>query len=466
MAYLRDYEYDVFVSYSLANDDERLDGKPWVEALVARLKSRLRNLLPDNGKDVDFYYARKTLEYGDSLASCRDQARRSALFLIIGSPRYLDAWPASELRAFCEEPGASRRILVAELFPLHAGQSYPNPVGDDIFRAPFWALTGRGSPAPRRADEREFDETFSDFANALCGHLTELRERTEAPAAERKPNPGFPPVLLARVTDDLEPQRRRLRSYLEQFELEVLPPPDDFQEEGAEFAAEFEAQLERKPIVVQLLGPYPARRTRALPDGFDGLQDRLVREREDIRLFKWRDRDLDLTTVEDEQHRKLLSGDVQAMDFEDFKDMVKRQATSPPPRPEPKEGKAGGSFLFIDADQIDAETARAVLRECQERKIIAMMPEFGVDTLKDWRANYADADRVALIHRRSDRKWLNAQLKLFVKVSARSRRPQQCLIYLAGPPAKEMDDMTVVHPAFEYVEAPDGDLSPLLTQLG
>lgn len=465
MAYLREYKYDIFVSYSLVNDEELLDGRPWVGALVERLATRLRNLLPGNGKEVSFYYAGKgDLAYGDQLASCRDEARRSALFLIIGSPRYLDVWPTSELRAFSEAPGAGKRIFVAELLPLQPRQMYPDQIGDPL-RAEFWGRTERGSPAPYNSRDGRFDEKLTDFANALGRQLTELRERGEAPVTMRKPNPDFSPVLLARVTDDLEPQRRRLHSYLEQFEIEVLPA-EDFQEEGAEFATEFTDQLKRKPIIVQLLGAYPARRTRALPAGFDGLQDQLARQHPDLRVFKWRARDLDLASVEDEQHRALLTAGVQAMEFEDFKDMIKRQATSPPPRPTPKPGDKAGSFLFIDADQVDAETAREVLRECSRRKIIAMMPEFGVDSAKDWRANYADADRVALIHRRSDPKWLVSQLRLFVKVSARSRRPQQCLIYLAGPPPKEKDAVSVSHPAFQFVEAPDGDLLPLLTQLG
>jgi hypothetical protein len=292
-----------------------------------------------------------------------------------------------------------------------------------------------------------------------------LRERSEAPVAERKPNPAFPPVLLARVTDDLEPQRRSLRTYLEQFELEVLPPPEDFQEEGAEFANEFNALLERKPIVVQILGIHPARRTRTLPKGFDGLQDQLVREHPDLRVYRWRESSLDPATIEDKGHRNLLTSDVHAMDFEEFKEMVKRQATSSPPRPASSDGLGQNLITFIDADQVDAEIARKVLRECRERKKIAIMPEFGVDTARDWRANYADADRVTLIHHNSDAKWLTSQLRLFVKTSAKSRRQQQCLIYLAGPPPKWRDSVSVSHPAFKFVEAPDGDLAPLLSRL-
>jgi len=472
MPFLSDFTYDVFVSYSLVNDELNLDGQPWVRRFVDLLAIKLKNMLPERGKDVAFYFAAKgDLQFGQRLASCREEAKRSAVFLIIGSPRYLDHWPTSELRAFTETGGADR-IFIAELLPLPAGKTYPEIIGDPL-RAPFWCATQRGSAQPLADARGEFDGRLNDFAAGLCSVLVAIGQSTRSQISAtvgkatkslvdgRAPPPRTRPVLLARVTDDLEPLNARLRTHLEQFDIEVLPA-DGFNEEGAAFRDEFREQAAHAPLVVQLLGQYPARRTRELPEGYDGFQSQEARAREGCRLVQWRDPALDLEAVADDRHRALLSGDVDAMGFEAFKEMIVRLATAPPPRPA---AQRGGSFLFIDADRVDEETARRVLRACQERQIVAMMPEYDVDTPKDWRANYADCDRIAMIHEHSDRVWLNAQLKMFIRSAAKRRTPAECVIYLGPPPPKQASALTITHPSFVVVESPDGDLDRLIEQL-
>ena len=276
-----------------------------------------------------------------------------------------------------------------------------------------------------------------------------------------------PSVLLARVTDDLEERRRRLRSHLEQFEIDVVlaQNEDEVQKEGIDFAEAFQRQLETKPIVVQLLGPVPAPRTADFPDGFDGLQARLAQAHRSVQLYQWRDPNLKVDAIGDRQHRALIER-AYAMLFEAFKEMVTRRAVAARAPPEPDWDRASDPFVIIDADPADELAAREVLGECSRRGIRAWMPEFGSEKSVDWMVkNLAEATGLVLIHINGERPWLRARFNLFMKASVASRRPLRCLIYVSGPALRAGGGQIIHAPLLEVVEAPDGNFVPLLDRL-
>jgi len=462
MSYLHKYKYDIFVSYSHVNNLLELDGKPWVKRFVEKLQILLMNILPENGKDLSIYFAEGgSLRQGAQVVSCRDDAEKSAVFLIMGSPRYLDDWPTSELRAFAKNAGYLERIFVAEIRPLEPPQSYPSTIGDPL-RAPFWTKTDRAAPLPFQESRGEFDTRLTNLAEVVKDRLVALREFDQQPSGQGVSNPHYKTVLLTRVTEDLEDKNAALRAYLKQFDIKVLPQ-GEFQEEGDAFRDEFAAQLEETAIVVQLLGEHPARRTRALPDGYDGFQDQTTRAAPDKALLQWRG-DLDVESIVDARHHALLTG-AAAMSFEDFKDLVAKLARTPSKPPPPPPEQPSNGFIFIDADPVDAETAKKVLHACREQHLIAMMPDYTADTFKDWRENYAEASKIAIVYEKSNTQWLKAQLKLFLKTSAKRKSNINCVIYLGPPPPKSPDDVPVTHPSFTYVDDPVGDLSRLYEKL-
>lgn len=468
MAYLRGYDHDVFVSYSLTNDKLALDDQPWVTRLVDLLKVELENRLQDNGKEVEFYFAgRGSLRPGDQLASCRTQAGSSALFLIIGSPRYLDVWPTSELRAFVATPGASDRIFIAELLPL--GKAYPAEIGDPR-SSKFWKPSRGQAAEPFTNSDGECYTQLVELADAIVGRLGAMHERESLPTKARGPDPYRRKVLIARATDALWQKSQAMRSHLEGFGVEVLPA-EEFEATGQAFKDEFEGLLGQKPIVVQLLGEYPARPHKEVPEGYDVFQAAAASDRkvDGVDLFQWRDPRLKLDDVEDEAHRELLAGCGEAMDnFEEFKELVEKATLIKPPPPPHPPGAAPAkkqSFWFIDADMADDETLKEVISFCDKHKIRAIFPEYGVDQEEDWRSNYTDARAIAMIHRRSESKWLRPKLRLFMKTSLNPDAAQRCLVYLAGPPPKERDCVTIAHEGLEVIFAPDGELTPLLDKL-
>jgi hypothetical protein len=462
VAFLRNYSHDVFVSYSMTNDALTLDGQPWVRKLVEELTVRLQNLLPENGKTVEVYFAGKgSLRYGDQLKSCLDEAKKSAIFLIVGSPRYLDIWPASELQAFAStgERAPRERLFIAEMLPLAKGQAYPDMIGDPL-RAEFWRPTPKTAARPFRQIDELCDTVLTELATVMAERLCELHALDQPVAGQRPANPDHKTVLLARVSEDLEPLNQKLRTHLEQYQIKVLPP-SDFQEEGDRFPEEFDRYLEEADIVVQLLGANPGRRTRAMPNGYDGFQAERTRARADRVLMQWRPLTVDADEMTDRAHKALLST-ATAMDFEPYKDMVVRLATAPTPAP--TADRKGSSYILIDADEMDGETARQILRECRKRKVVAVLADPAANK-RERRTTYGASEKIAVIHEKSLPRWVNSHLLGYVHLPTERQAQGKCVVYLGPPPPKDQEEITVVHPDFEFVEAPNGDLSKLFSKI-
>lgn len=464
MPFLADFEYDVFVSYSLANDQYKLDGEPWVTKFVDELKIKLANSLSEGGKEVSVYFAGTgSIRPGEQLSSCRVAAQKSALFLIIGSPRYLDYWPASELEAFTDGHRAQDRIYLSHMLPLPKGKFYPDALGQPFY-LDFYGKTRFGNAKPFEEVKGECNGALTDLAAAMAQKLMEMRDSAAA-ATTRQPNPDYRTVLVT-VTADLGKQVKALRAHLRQYDIPMVPASDgDFQEEGEAFRAEYLAALDQASIVVQLLGPEPTRRTKAFPEGLETFQLEAARAKPGCEIRQWRDPCLTPAAVDDEQHRDLVfSSSVDAEPFEEFKKSVRKLAMAPPTQPAPE---AGRSYLFIDAAGIDEGTARRVFAQCQRLQIPAVTPTYGVEKPRNYRTYYEKADRIAVIHEKSEPSWLNSQLYLFIRTMARRgvRADKRAIVFLGPPPPKSKETFTVYHPNIDFVEAPNGNLDDFFARL-
>jgi len=464
MPFLSGFEYDVFVSYSLANDQYKLDGEPWVTKFVNELKIKLANNLSEGGKEVSVYFAGTgSIQPGQQLASCRDEARKAALFLIIGSPRYLDYWPASELEAFTEGHRTKDRIFLSHMLPLPKGKRYPDALGDPLY-LDFYGNTRFGNAKPFEEVKGDCNAALTDLAAAMARKLMELGDSAAA-AAARRPNPDYRTVLVT-VTADLGKQVKALRAHLRQYDIPMVPEDDaGFEEEGEAFRAEYLAALEQASIVVQLLGPEPTRRTKAFPEGLETFQLEAARGRPGCQVRQWRDPALQPEEIDDERHRELVfSSSVDAEPFEEFKKSVRKLAMAPPALPAPEPGR---SYLFIDAAGVDEETARRVFAQCQKLQIPAVTPTYGVEKPRNYRTYYEKADRIAVIHEKSEPSWLNSQLYLFIRTMARRgvSIDKRAIVYLGPPPPKSKEAYSVYHPNIDFVEAPNGNMDDFYERL-
>jgi hypothetical protein len=460
MAYLRDFEYDVFISYSMTNDELSLDGQPWVKQFETELASKLRNKLSANGKDICIFYSGRDLKPGEDIRSCTDIVKKSGILLIIGSPRYVaDPWPIKELTAFQETAGGKNaRTFIAEIETLGARQTYPDGI-DQILRSEFWTMTDKGNAQTFERTEGAFNSRLTDLAQSIVTRLYQLNDVPTPP--KRQPNPDYKTVLIAQTTDDLIDDAEQVRTSLEQFDIAVVTV-QSISQAGPDFVRAFTDHAKVAGIVVQLFGPHSGRRPADLPDGYLKTQAEIVSAMPETELIQWRSV-VDLATVKDDQHRALLEGPkVQCTSLTDFISEVRERATQPPPRaPTPDEGR----FIFVNSDMIDDLRATEIFKKCKAEKRAVIKPVHGSDSIEQWKENYESSGKVVLVHEQSGPGWVASQLRLYAKTTAKLEvKPDVRVIYL-GPPEKREDDMPFFHPDFEMISAPDGDLDPLFRKL-
>ncbi|MEX1082992.1 MAG: toll/interleukin-1 receptor domain-containing protein, partial [Xanthobacteraceae bacterium] len=129
---------DVFISYAHFDNEGGATGERWVSDFVQRLEGALKQRL---GCPVDIYFDTRSLEGHQVLTEILDNVRRSAVFVPILSPSYVNRkWTKDELEAFVTAEIANRIIFTIERLPLETEGEYPESLRERK-RSQFWFRT-------------------------------------------------------------------------------------------------------------------------------------------------------------------------------------------------------------------------------------------------------------------------------------------------------------------------------------
>jgi hypothetical protein len=260
MGCVPNFDYDVFISYSHANDHEG-----WVATFRRKLEARLRERVPAGPV---FYHDSHTLKRNEDLTpQLIEGVKESAVFVPIISRNYLSRpWCLKE----CEQFLSASRALGFEgrIFPVRY---------DDVSPAEFQKVLGEKvgyeffakSPDDQYADTLDPDsDTFKARLNTLRMEIgAKLDEMATRGSAKPKPSAGKPPedkapsstigdmptVFLAHPGPGLGDHADQLTSFLRGFRFELIHPGDRFYEFD-EFEKAFQEGLRRSDLFVQLLG--------------------------------------------------------------------------------------------------------------------------------------------------------------------------------------------------------------------
>src|SRR5262245_3123158 len=107
MGLIPGFEYDVFVSYTHADDLRSVSDPGWVGALCIKLRAALRNelkgLINQHGRSIELFWD-YDLDRGEPLGEgLKAKVRSSAIFLMIMSDDYLDSgWCGKEAAWFAD----------------------------------------------------------------------------------------------------------------------------------------------------------------------------------------------------------------------------------------------------------------------------------------------------------------------------------------------------------------------------
>jgi hypothetical protein len=435
MAYVPDYDHDVFVSYARLDDQ---GASAWVTNLVRHLDTEVRQRL--GTKDLRIWIDH-SLDGNRLLTPEIMQAiRRSATLMIIVSPSYIASeWCAKERNAFL---GFARDCVVeGRIFIVRCRDTDPGalpPEFGDLIGFKFWTQDTGGVARPlglTDLNERAYFAEVINLSDRLARQLKEMRAaqvagtRSSAPAAAEH-------IFLARSTDDMEWREGELVGYLTQAGLGILPETWYPEDNEQDFRAAMQADLNRSSAFVQLLSRLPGRRARfAGGRRFPVIQHDVAKE-VGKPILQWRELADDPAAVGDEAHRELLEG-ARACGFEEFQRAVveaaRRKAQTPKPR-------GANVAVFVNADRDDLDLARQLSEllagqgvECYW-PIVEGSPE---KVRQDLEENLKICDGLVLIYGASEPSWVRDQLRQGRKIlSQRDRALAALAIYLGPPPQK------------------------------
>jgi TIR domain len=407
MALLTGYTHDIFVSYAHNDNQPMVSGMDgWVRTLVNLLRVRTVEKIGSNALDIWMDYELN----GNSpvTPTITDALTGSAILLFIGSESYLaSAWCQRELNAFLTGSVADRSSdALKRLFMISRDKidrsRLPEPLRD-LIGYKFWREdAGRpiplGFPLPERNDT-EYWSALNTISLEIADTLKTLQQGPAPP-----PQAG-PIVHLAEVTEDLEPVRQEVAAYLKQAGINILPNSYYPRDAISSFQDAVERDLRNSTLFVQLLSAVPGRKPAELPQGFSGLQYQLAQvARKEI--LQWRNPDLNLKDVGDDEHRKLLLGStVIAEGLEVFKQRVKDRIFAPKPIPVPPHSQ---KLIFINTESGDRKIAERIAN-CVTRKGFGFVLSRETRVRNELGERLQECDGAIIIYASSPAKWVVRQ---------------------------------------------------------
>jgi hypothetical protein len=313
MKFLRDYTYDVFVSYAHGPEaqgrfsDQRHNllsewTHRFVDDLVAQIDFNLSQVeFEGEEKPRTKFFMDPDLEGSGSFTeNLRSKAKDSALFLAVMSPTYLKStWCTDEVGWFLsgdaeDSPELRRfsRIFVARILPTDH-TTWPDGLKDEIGRAiwghSFHSKNERGQqvvpygwPSPDKA-VKEYWLEIVRLAGEMTAKLRRLKELERRSTAETKAAPIEPAfgrqVLLGYVHDTLIPVRSELRRQLTKLGLQVLPPENDDAWDEASLRERLNTYLDQAHVMALCANQYCGTWPRDQNGGFISLQVQKAKER-------------------------------------------------------------------------------------------------------------------------------------------------------------------------------------------
>ncbi len=451
MVYVPDYEYDIFVSYAHI-DNELLPGitKGWVSTLHDCLRTYLDQKL--GRSDIYSIWMDYKLQNREPITpQILEAVKKSATILIVLSPGYIiSEWCNREKNTFLNViKEYETRVFIIERDKIDERPSE----FCDLKGFQFWKIDREGKP-PHILGTPEIERelavnysTYFDIINDLSGELvSELRSLKgksgksvptgtvyTSPSVETT-TPVASTVFLAQVTDDLEFERNNVKRYLSQAGFYVLPETQ-YSLDPEKFKQSVERDLAKCSLFVQLLSGIPGRKPPDLPQGYIQLQLDLANENNKP-LLQWRSPALDISVIEDENHRRLVEGDnVRAEGIEDFKREIQKRLSE-----KPKPIQPVNAFVFVNMESSDRRLAEQVCEILSRYNIDYILPIQSSDPAKnrqDLVQNLSDCTGIIIVYGNSTVDWVRQTLRESRKILAGRVQPLQALAIFEGPPEQK-----------------------------
>ena len=438
MAFVPVCECDVFISYATANNQSFTKDKPgWVSSVRDALRLVLDEGLDRRGVSEIWmdYKLRGNEPFDEQL---RHIVSRTAILVIVLSEAYLKSdWCRRELEIFSEAVGDQQgRIFLIHYEPVPF-DSWPQQLrGLSSEKYRFFQQERDGAiskplgypiPNPEIQDHHSFYDRLLELRSDLAVKLDEIassgEEISPPSAGSATQTPSGPAVFLAEVCGEtLYDQRQLVKSHLEQCDIRVLPSRPT----GRAPTEEMDRELAESKLFVQMLGRFGG--------GYEAdYYDRAVAT--EIPILRWRSRDLDLNSINQLDHRKLLENSVQALDFDELKRSIVDQVRLLSVKRDAPVSE-GERFILVNAAPNDLHVADVVADQLGKWNV-------GYDVVDD-KLSLQDLvesnkyDALMVIYGSCQHDWVRQQLIECRRIllDQRSDAPL-CAVYIGPPDEKQ-----------------------------
>ncbi len=356
MAYVPGFSRDVFISYPM-------EALRWTKQFDKDLREELAQAL--SGKGLDTYFAGREFHLGQPSDEMLNEARKSALFLVILTPACFaedeSRFVAQEVKAFRESGSIANRVFpillkpvsgreLSRLIPLENPLAFWNKL-EFYYEEDGVPLTLQPHSEPPGEPSGAYNRKVEKVAWHLKNRLEEIARDRRDIANKKGPFAGITVVLAPKGLDpNIENEWHEIRKLLLNDGTTVLPD-----ESSAGDQAEFEAAVRSAKVFVQVF----------TLDDMDRAKSQLntVKAQGSVSILQWRKKnpkfDSAMLASLDQDDREFCEG-AQTGLLEDFKVMIREkleQIKNPGPKP-PIRDKP---LLYITVDHSDLPLVHKLL---------------------------------------------------------------------------------------------------------
>ncbi|HKQ91306.1 MAG TPA: toll/interleukin-1 receptor domain-containing protein [Blastocatellia bacterium] len=476
-AYVPGFDYDFFISYAHVNNQSKIENeKGWVTNFNDSFKLFLAEEL---GRRESFsgWIDDKLRGNNDFDDEIKHALRSSAILIFIYSEGYVSSrWCRQELSYFCELARPDFKLKVNNqfrLFRVELDSVDEIPHDDDFNPVPelnsemtgykFYEKVGEIDAPHRRVKEWDPDQRYWEQMRRVAVHVADLLKQMKKRKGQAlhppKPKPDGKPdlvIYLAETTDDLEDERYKLKTALENLEdkgVRVVPElPLSLSDPN--LAQTIRNELSKATISIHLIGKYhgkkPVNEERSIVRLQRDLALEISKEKKLDRLF-WLPPELDLDIVS-APHREFIESleekpgdapeaELRRCGIEELKEIVLSRILPPAPPPD--------SHLiylpFLPQDRNGAVQLKKLLRE-EKLDIRLLAHDAGdLERLKPHHESSLNSSDAVLIYYGHDALWAETralETRDIAKVR-RSNRPLKAMAICDGPPVNKKDDLGV-----------------------
>ncbi len=469
MAYIPEYEYDIFISYAHVDNiafPGQTDG--WIEQFYKNLNLMLAKRFGRLGI-VKIWWDNKKLD-GSVLfdQSIEEGINKSAIMICLYSPGYMASdYCKQELDLFYkkaqkEKTGlkvADRSLIINVQLNNIPHTQWPTELsGTSGF--PFHDATESedfGDPVDTLSTE--FRTQMRSIRDAVWNLLNDFKEQfagTEQQQSKQEEDKDTFTLYIAEVADTLRTPRKRLITELEKKGFSVvtgIPPPDEADaHEQATTAA-----LQETNLAIHLLDEYPGREIVGDPDiGYPQKQTELALGTGKSQMV-WMPAETDFEVIEEEKYKLFLqeleSGKASSNSYEfvrgskgslaqevmDFATQVKAQKMQ-------KQAEKGIVSVLLDTHFMDQLYALDLSKTLLENNIQPFInpqeddPKKNINLMGD---RLSQVRKLIFLYGRVSKEWVLERMSAALQLILTNNYPIEDFFIYMAPPHKEDADITL-----------------------